>query len=342
MAREMGKQRLEAPVLRQSILCPVDFSDASRGALRFAATIAEHFYARLVVAHVEDSLLAGAVANALYGEAESRRQIEQELRRFVTDTFERRQPTLAELHLEVASGTPAFEILRLAFEEMADLIVMSTHGRTGLPKVVFGSTTERVLRETFVPVLVTPAGDPGPMELEDLKRGFGGVLAPVDLSGFSRQQAAIAQGMAKALKTTLTLLHVVEPLGTPTRPNADASAVADNRKYLAREGLDALAQALGAEPAPELVIAEGDAATEIATLAATRAVGAIVMGVHAGDELRQHMGSVTYRVLCHCEVPVLALPPAMPTIAPTRRDGRTGNQRAPALSTPGEDHDRNH
>jgi nucleotide-binding universal stress UspA family protein len=324
-------------VLRQSILCPVDFSAASRGALRFAATIAEHFYARLVVAHVEDSLLAGTVANALYGEAQSEQQIAQELRRFVTDTFQRRQPTLAELQLEVATGTPAWEILRLAFEHKADLIVMSTHGWTGLPKVLFGSTTERVLRETFVPVLVTPAGDPGPVELEDLKRGFGGVLAPVDLSGFSRQQAAIAQGMAKALHTTLTLLHVVEPLGTPTRVNPPSPwAVADTRKQLAREGLDALAQALGTAPTPELIIAEGDAAIEIATLVELRGFGAIVMGLHAAADLRPRMGSVTYRMLCRCAAPVLALPPAMPTIAPPRREERSGAQRAPAGSARGE------
>ena len=329
-------------MLRRSILCPVDFSDASRGALRFAATIAEHFYARLVVAHVEDSLIARPVADALYGQGESERQIEQELRRFVTDTFQGRQPTLAELHLEVATGKPAFEILRLAFEEKADLIVMGTHGRTGLPKIVFGSTTERVLRETFVPILVTPAGDPGPMEIEDLKRGFRGVLAPVDLSAFSRQQAAIAHGLANALKTTLTLLHVVEPLGLSTGPNAVAPAIAQERKQLAGEGLDALAQALGGEPTPEVILAEGDVAAEIAKLADIRAFGAIVLGLHAGADLRPRMGSVTYRVLCHCAAPVLALPPAMPRIAPERGQGWTREQHAPSVSTLGEDHDRRH
>jgi nucleotide-binding universal stress UspA family protein len=305
-------------MLRPSILCPVDFSDASRGALRFAATIAAHFYARLVVAHVEDSLIARPVADALYGQGESERQVEHELHRFVPNTFQGRHPPLAEVHLEVVTGTPADEILRLAFEHKADLIVMSTHGRTGLPKAFFGSTTERVLRETFVPILVTPAGDPGPMELEDLKRGFRGVLAPVDLSAFSRQQAAVAHGLANALNTTLTLLHVVEPLCWSTGPSAVASAVAQRRNRLACEALDTLIQTLGGNPTPEVIIAEGNAATEIAKLADLRAFGAIVMGLHAAVDLRPRMGSVTYRVLCHCAVPVLALPPAMPSIASAR------------------------
>jgi nucleotide-binding universal stress UspA family protein len=329
-------------VFRPSILCPVDFSDPSRGALRFAATIAEHFYARLVVAHVEDSLLAAPMVDVVYGQGESERQIERELRRFVTDTFQARQPTLAALDLRIATGKPAFEILRLAFEQQADLIVMNTHGRTGVEKVLFGSTTERVLRETFVPILVTPAGDAGPMELEDLKRGFRGVLAPVDLSGFSRQQAAIAHGLANALNTTLTLLHVVEPVGLSMGPNAVASAVAETRKQLACEGLDALAQTLLAKPTPEVIITAANPATEIAKLAGICAFGAIVMGLHAAADLRPRMGSVTYRVLCHCAAPVLALPPAMPRISPEREQAWTRNQHAPSLSALGEGHDRRH
>jgi nucleotide-binding universal stress UspA family protein len=196
-------------MVRPSIICPVDFSGPSRGALRVAATIAEHFYAGLTVVTVDEPLLSG-VAGTFYGAGTYAKQSREELECFIADTFRRRTPDLAELRLEIAMGKPAVEILRVATAQDADLIVMSTHGHTGVGKVLFGSTTERLLRETPVPVLVTPAGDPGPATLEDLARGFGGVLAPLDLTPFSHRQLAVAQGLARALGTTLTLLHVVE------------------------------------------------------------------------------------------------------------------------------------
>src|SRR5687768_6070755 len=138
-------------MVRPAVLCPIDFSQASRGALRYAAAIAEHFYAGLTVVTVDDPLLSGA-AETLYRD-DLRASTRVALEQFITDSF-RRPPTVAELHFEVAVGKPATEIARLTQARGADLIVMSTHGRAGMAKMFFGSTTERVLRETRVPVLV--------------------------------------------------------------------------------------------------------------------------------------------------------------------------------------------
>jgi nucleotide-binding universal stress UspA family protein len=192
---------------------------------------------------------------------------------------------------------------------------MSTHGRTGVSKLFFGSTTERVLRETTVPVLVTPAGDPGPTTLEDLKRGIGGVLAPVDLSPFSRHQVAVAAGLAKASGAPLILLHVFEPVfslpgqeGVMTRADAD-------RRVAATQQLRALAEGLGETVKAEILLTEGNPAAEIATRAKQHGIDAIVMGLHAGSVLGPRMGSVTYRVLCQTHASVLALPPATGAVA---------------------------
>jgi nucleotide-binding universal stress UspA family protein len=295
-------------MVRPSILCPVDFSEPSRGALRFAAIIAEHFFAGLTVATVDDPLLTGA-AGTVYGEGTYERQTEQELERFVKDTFKRHRPTFAELRLNVATGKPASEIQRIAVDGRADLIVMSTRGRTGMSKLFFGSTTERVLRETTVPVLVTPAGDPGPITLEDLKGGFGGILAPVDRSPFSRHQVAIAAGLAAALAAPLTILHVLEPVFTlPGRETVMARAE-DDRRRAAAQDLRALADVVVGEVKPEIVLTAGEPAAEIAKQTTDRSVDAIVIGLHATSGLGPRMGSVTYRVLCQTRVLVLALPP---------------------------------
>lgn len=292
-----------------TIICPVDFSEPSRSALRFAATIAEHFYARLTVVTVEDSLLSGA-AGTVYGAGTYEQQSREELERFIGDTFRRRAPTLAELRLEVAMGKPALETLRVATEQDADLIVMSTHGRTGIGKVFFGSTTERLLRETPVPVLVTPASDPGPATLEDLARGFGGVLAPVDLTPFSRRQCRIAYGLAQALGTTLTLLHVIEPIIVDRQRERLARLLRDERKQHAAQALGALACDLGLKTQSSCLVKDGDPAAEIVRTAVAGGMGVIVMGLHDTSALGPRMGSVTYRVLCQTESAVLALPPS--------------------------------
>jgi universal stress protein A len=124
------------------VLCPVDFSDASRGALRYAAALAEHFYAALTVMTVNDPLV-------------------DHLAVFVENTLGRRRLMVAELRLESANGVPAIEILRVANDMHPDVIVMSTHG-SHAPRTMLGSATARVLRETRVPVIVTPADDSGP------------------------------------------------------------------------------------------------------------------------------------------------------------------------------------
>jgi len=80
----------------------------------------------------------------------------------------------------VGVGTPAPEILRVGRERSCDLIVISTHGLTGTRKLFFGSTTERVLRETTRPVLVTPPVNPGFVRVEDAIRLTRRILVPVD------------------------------------------------------------------------------------------------------------------------------------------------------------------
>ena len=280
-------------VIRPSVLSAVDFSESSRGALRFAAAIAEHFYAGLTVVSVDDPLLSGA-AGMVYGETAAA-MAQQELEQFVKDTFRRRRPILAELQFEIAIGKPAIEIQRIAQARGSHLIVMSSHGRTGMSKLFFGSTTERVLRETNVPVLVTPADDPGPEDLEDLRRGINGVLAPVDFTNASPHQIRIAAGVANALSTPLVLVHVLEPLWIYRGLEAVSKDLHDKRRSRATDALAALLPSDLSPHPPEAVLLEGDPASEIARLARDRNIGAIVMGLHSTSVLGPRMGSVTYR-----------------------------------------------
>jgi len=295
------------------VLCPIDFSEASRGALRYAAMVAEHLKAGLLVATVNDPLLTEAAELSASVE-HLPEAVRKELRRFCEKTFD----DVAECdatQFEVTTGKPAVEILRLAETHAAAIIVMSTHGLTGVRKLFFGSTTERVLRETTVPVLLTPAHDPGPVRADDVRRAIKRILVPVDLTGATLRQVSAARDIASALDVPLLLTYVVEPVhfavtGLPHLPNIDAE-----RRFRAEKALADLTSTIPANLRPEALVAYGDPAEEIAKVARDRDAGLIVIGLHASSVLGPRMGSVTYRVLCLTSTLVVALPPEAPMTA---------------------------
>lgn len=300
--------------LRPTILCPIDFSGASAGALRYAAVIAGHFATRLIVLTVEDPLLTEAVdlgTGVIWSPEECRAEMEQ----FAAKTFGPDSPVLATLEYEVAVGKTASETLRVARERSCDLIVMSTHGLTGIRKLFFGSTTERVLRETSWPVLLTPPSDPGPVRVEDAKRLIGRIMVPVDLSPASVQQVQAARGLAEALALPLILLHVLEPLRSRLAARLHLAGVEADRRAVAEDGLGELLATLPLRLHPEGLVTYGDPAEEVAKVARDRQAGLVVMGLHGSPLLGPRMGSVTYRLLCLFPGLVLALPPKAVEVA---------------------------
>jgi nucleotide-binding universal stress UspA family protein len=289
-----------------TILCPVDFSRASREALRYGLAIAEHFGARLALLTVNDPLLQEA-AELRVGSSWLAARAERELRRFLEQITAGRRVSV-EVTTQMAIGKPASEILARAREDGADLIVMSTRGTSGVRKLFFGATTERVLRETTIPVLATPANDLGPPDLEGLRRRLHHVLVPLDFMGATSRQLAVARAIAGALDTPLLLAHVVEPIWLETVAQAHLPNLDTERRHRAELFLTDVAGPAAPQKV-ELLTAFGDPAEEIAKIATDRNVGLIVMGLHASPRGGPRMGSVTYRVLCLSPTPVLALPP---------------------------------
>jgi nucleotide-binding universal stress UspA family protein len=140
------------------ILHPTDFSRASAPALRRAVALARACRAPLVLLHVmtppspfigEGTLPSSYADLLILARRSSKRRLAAVLGR-VRRTGVRVQAILAE-------GLPAGEILRAARRMRADLIVMGTHGRTGVSRVFMGSVAERVVRESRCPVLTVRA-----------------------------------------------------------------------------------------------------------------------------------------------------------------------------------------
>ncbi len=136
-----------------SILCPVDFSADSERALRQAITLASASGAHLTLLTVTDPLL-DAAARASGTQGTARAQTQAELR----GLFDRLAAggSTVPIAVAVAVGRPSDEILKQALDCKADLIVMGMQGHGKADRWIMGSTTQRVLQHTPVPVLAVP------------------------------------------------------------------------------------------------------------------------------------------------------------------------------------------
>jgi nucleotide-binding universal stress UspA family protein len=135
------------------LLCATDFSRASRPAFARALELAKQDGARLILLHVlmPPSPFLGDDLPASYIElgVRARRAVERRLAALV----DRAKKAAVKVEFLVTEGVPAEEILRAARRRHADMIVIGTHGRTGLGRVFMGSVAERVLARATVPVL---------------------------------------------------------------------------------------------------------------------------------------------------------------------------------------------
>jgi nucleotide-binding universal stress UspA family protein len=148
------------PVALRTILVTSDFSDLAREAYRWAASLARGSGARIVVAHVLEEDLAAAIPvlpGGVQPEVIDLPRFREESRKAAAEALEgvaeefRREGLAAET--AIRPGRPFVEIVRLARELPADLIVMGTHGRSGLRHALIGSVAERVVRKSPCPVL---------------------------------------------------------------------------------------------------------------------------------------------------------------------------------------------
>jgi nucleotide-binding universal stress UspA family protein len=212
----------------------------------------------------------------------------------------------------VCYGSPAPAIVDEARLGQADLIVMSTHGRGGVGRWIYGSVADGVLRQAETPVLVVPpAADPAWSRTGDAR-----VLVPLDGSALADEALGPAAALAVALGATLVLVRVVEPLsygylyGQPYLPTTELDFA--ETKRTAEDDLAALAQRLRAQGHRVATRVEvGPPVQTLAWIAADEGVAAIAMATHGrGGLARLVMGSVATGLLQRAELPVLLVRPS--------------------------------
>ena len=135
------------------LLCPVDFSEPSIAALQFALSIAKESDAHVTVVHVFDWPADDDLLVERFDAPEFRRQLEDQARRQLDALISADVRTWCDPATKLRYGKPYRRILEITENEEADLIVMGVHGRNALDLMLFGSTTNQVVRRASCPVL---------------------------------------------------------------------------------------------------------------------------------------------------------------------------------------------
>jgi universal stress protein A len=153
-AADRGIIMTQQPQRISKIIVPLDFSSSAESTIEYASLIAEKFAATLILVHVIESLPYSLTDT--FQVVEHRRALKtlaSSLLRNLSDDLRARN---LDLKTHLVWGNPVREILAKARREKADLIVMGTHGRTGLPHMVMGSVAEKAVRLSRIPVLTVP------------------------------------------------------------------------------------------------------------------------------------------------------------------------------------------
>lgn len=312
-----------------TILYPTDLDESSPHLFAFACALARDHGARLIVLHVELPPLGTAVVVERRDPQAYYAGVWQALR-------EIRAPNILVEH-QLAVGYAATEILRVARESKAGLIVMGTHGRRGLGRLLMGSTAEAVLRQAACPVLTVklPAADvplsPKSPKADRQARSAATlpvrtILHPTDFSTPAKNAFDRACALARDYGARLVVVHV-----KPIAPivGSEFGTVFPPEPAGVSEGLRNQLASVRPEDAAipvEHHLLEGDAGGQILRLAGECRCDLIVMGTHGRTGLgRLLLGSVAEAVVRKAPCPVLTIKtPTAGVPAPPASQGPEG------------------
>lgn len=285
-----------------TILVPTDGSDHAVRAAEYAAALGRLFDATVHVLYAVDEDAAGGVFNV--GGLEE--EFVERLEAAGEEAIEATEAALDgdAVRTALRTGEPSGTILDYAEEVDADLLVMGTHGRTGVDHFVTGSVTERVLRRADAPVLTVTANDRSHPD------GFERILLPTDGSDPAAAAVDHAAAVAERTDATVHVLYVVDARSFSGDP--DFGLPADlNERFVAMgdratgEVADRL-RARGVDVVTE--VRTGVPSADILAYADEEEVDLVAMGTAGRTGVGRYLlGSTTERVVRHANAPVLAV-----------------------------------
>ncbi|MBT3878803.1 MAG: universal stress protein [Candidatus Scalindua sp.] len=142
----------------KKILCPIDHSDCSKEALKYAVSFAMRDEAKLYLLHIIDIRSFNESLNAMPTQIPDNETLEQ-LRIKLLDCIPEEMRDDMDVEAIVIQGIPFVEIISTSREKEIDMIVMGSHGRTGISHMMLGSVSEKVVRKAPCPVLIVRQPD---------------------------------------------------------------------------------------------------------------------------------------------------------------------------------------
>lgn len=302
----------------ERILCPIDFSDCSRHAVKLARTLARNFGAQLKVLHVVDTQ-EGSLWQYVSLEdvlRDSRRRAEDEVA--AVDA----RADGAAVEVEIVNGTPYRIIVDRIEQEKFDLVVMGTHGHSEFEKLFLGSVTDKVAHLITAPLLTVskPPEEKGETERPNLASGaadaqqhFRSIVMATDLGPTARVIADYALGYAQKFGARLTAVHVVSPPevwsigGAPWLSDTELERLTSEvRRERTAELNRLLPPAVRGSVETELLVQEGVPWEEVTDLARQRRADLVVVGAHGlGRSELRWLGSTCHNVMRASPCPVL-------------------------------------
>jgi nucleotide-binding universal stress UspA family protein len=294
------------------VLLATDLSPASVKPLHHALAVARHYGAKLYVAHVVSPvpyLMAGPEALQLACEGASR-----DLQQLQRDML--RDSSLQGLNREfiIRSGSVWDELQAIILQQQIDLIVVGTHARRGIEKVLLGSIAEHVFRDASCPVLSV-----GPHSYQegrvDLTAQIPTYLFATDFSEASFRALPLARSLAHQTKARLILLHVVPTAPAPRIPGwyaaSEITAMRENARMTCVRRLEQLLPRDDETPVDtESVVQFGIPSEKILQVALEKKVDLIILGLRRASlaGTLSHMPWATaYEIVCGAGCPVLTV-----------------------------------
>lgn len=302
----------------KNILVPIDFSETSIRSIETAKGLARRFGATVHLANVHESYYPGRFLESQFPFAGAPLTYLENTR----ESAERHLIDLAGQHkitgtCEVEVGGPAFEgICRIARKVEADLIVTCTHGRSGVQRVLLGSTAERLVQHSPCPVLVTRETKKAPHDRLKSKPSLSSVntiVVPVDFSHASLDGLKYAIRFASKLKARILVLTVIH-FGyaytadgyamydlSPLQDAARAAAEREMKLFIRRVNFGSVKFKTAIEIGPPM--------HQICAFAGAKKVGLIITPTHGYSGFKHVLiGSTAEQVVRRASCPVLVVP----------------------------------
>jgi nucleotide-binding universal stress UspA family protein len=293
------------------ILCPVDQSDIARRALDYAVVLAKRYGASVCAAEVVSVVLPTSdylPPSAEFTRAPGQQAYAKELAALEAFVAPARRDGVT-VETRISGGFVVEQLLLEAQQYNPDLIVMGTHGRSGVQRLVLGSVAEKVLRRATCPVLTVPpaaAVEPAAVLLPKT------ILCAVDFSDASLRALEYAMSVAQESDATLLLMHVVDWAAETWAVGTHGAALADYTQVRRTEAEHLLRDAVPV-PArewctPEILVTEGKPWREILRVARERQADLVVLGVLGRGAVDLTLfGSTTHHVVREAPCPVLTV-----------------------------------